>query len=134
MVLIGACTYGSAPRLRYNISSAADPVSNEVFQFVSSAVLSGHEDWVKALAFRLPEAESDPLVLASGSQDATIRLWNVEAIIPKAAKATKFETSPNDELLDAFEASLGDLGDGEEGGRQISLKRHVLTVKTGESR
>ncbi|EGO01971.1 hypothetical protein SERLA73DRAFT_49584 [Serpula lacrymans var. lacrymans S7.3] len=38
----------------------------------------------------------------------------------------------NDELLDAFEASLGDLADGEEGGRQISLKRHVLTVKTDQ--
>lgn len=97
-------------------------------------MLSGHEDWVKALAFRLPEAEGDPLVLASGSQDATIRLWNVETIIPKATEASTSEGSRNDELLDAFEASLGDLGDGEEGGRQISLKRHVLTVKTGENR
>ncbi|EPT02855.1 hypothetical protein FOMPIDRAFT_1159982 [Fomitopsis schrenkii] len=103
-------------------------------QFVSSAVLSGHEDWVKALAFRLPEADGDPLVLASGSQDATVRLWNVEAIVQKATEASKPEGSQvNDELLDAFEASLGGLGDGEEGGRQISLKRHVLTVKSGEN-
>jgi hypothetical protein len=35
----------------------------------------------------------------------------------------------SDDLLDAFEASLGDLTDAEEGGRQISLKRHILTVK-----
>lgn len=34
-----------------------------------------------------------------------------------------------DDLLDAFEASLGDLGEGEEGGRQISLKRHIVSVK-----
>ncbi|KAI0728765.1 WD40 repeat-like protein [Fomitopsis betulina] len=103
-------------------------------QFVSSAVLSGHEDWVRALTFRLPEASSNPLVLASGSQDGTIRLWNVDAIVQKASETSKSEGSEvNDELLDAFEAALGDLGNGEEGGRQISLKRHVLTVKTEEN-
>lgn len=35
-----------------------------------------------------------------------------------------------DDLLDAFEASLADPTEGEEGGRQISLKRHILTVKS----
>lgn len=35
----------------------------------------------------------------------------------------------SDNLLDAFEASLGDVGDAEEGGKQISLKRHIITVK-----
>ena len=35
----------------------------------------------------------------------------------------------SDDLLDAFEASLADPTEGEEGGRQISLKRHILTVK-----
>ena len=134
MVPIVACTYGSARKLRYNTSPTTDSFTDGYFQFISSAVLSGHEDWVKALAFRLPEAEGDPLVLASGSQDATIRLWNVEATIPKATEASTSAGNRNDELLDAFEASLGDLGDGEEGGRQISLKRHVLTVKTGENR
>ncbi|EEB96975.1 hypothetical protein MPER_03797, partial [Moniliophthora perniciosa FA553] len=34
-----------------------------------------------------------------------------------------------DELLDAFEESLGDFADTEEGGRQVSLKRHILSVK-----
>jgi elongator complex protein 2 len=38
----------------------------------------------------------------------------------------------SDDLLDAFEASLGDLTDAEEGGRQISLKRHILTVKSDQ--
>lgn len=38
--------------------------------------------------------------------------------------------SGGDDLLDAFEAALGDLQDGQEGGRQISLKRHVLTAKS----
>ena len=39
-----------------------------------------------------------------------------------------------EQLLDSFEASLGDLAEGEEGGRQISMKRHVLTVGTVDGR
>lgn len=75
--------------------------------------------------------EGQPLVLASGSQDATVRLWNIESW-QKALVPIKGMTSDNlnDNLLDSFEASLGDIGENEEGGRQISLKRHVLTVKT----
>ncbi|KAH9844010.1 WD40 repeat-like protein, partial [Rhodofomes roseus] len=103
-------------------------------QFVNSAILSGHEDWVKALAFCPPRSDGDPLILASGSQDATIRLWNVEALTSKSPESLVSERGEvSDELLDAFEASLGDLGEGEEGGRQISMKRHVLTVRTGEN-
>ena len=74
--------------------------------------------------FRPPVFAGEPLILASGSQDATIRLWNVEAFI-------KDERTSNDDLLDAFEASLGDLADDAScGGMQISLKRHILTVKS----
>ncbi|KAF9534863.1 WD40 repeat-like protein [Crepidotus variabilis] len=100
-------------------------------QFVSAASLSGHEDWIRSLAFRQPTSEDSPLVLASGSQDATIRLWNIEPrkkiVTAKAGGTDDFV----DELLDNFEASLGDLGESEEGGRQISLKHHIITVKTG---
>lgn len=39
-----------------------------------------------------------------------------------------------DDLLDAFEASLVNLEDTEDGGRQISLKRHILTVKSASGR
>lgn len=85
--------------------------------------MPGHEDWVKCLAFQPPRANGDPLILASGSQDATIRLWNIE---PLKLEST---TEAGDELLDAFEASLGDMGEGEEGGRQISLKRHIVSVR-----
>ncbi|KAL6306683.1 WD40 repeat-like protein [Sparassis latifolia] len=100
--------------------------------FVSSVVLSGHEDWIKGLAFRQPVLDDEPLILASGSQDATIRLWNVEPFTKKSTEATPSapENDLSGELLDAFEASLGDLTDAEEGGRQISLKRHILTVKS----
>lgn len=103
--------------------------------FIRSVTLSGHEDWIRALAFRAPSTPNDPLVLASGSQDGTIRLWNVESFTKMQAQSqthTKYSgDDPSDDLLDAFEASLGDLGaDSEEGGRQISLKRHILTVKS----
>ncbi|KAK7061666.1 Elongator complex protein [Favolaschia claudopus] len=104
--------------------------------FVRSATLAGHEDWVKSLAFLPPSSPKDPLTLASGSQDATIRLWKIETY-------TRYDiTSPadrppdalSDDLLDAFEASLGELADAEEGGRQISLRRHIVTVKSDEAR
>lgn len=62
-------------------------------------------------------------MLASGSQDATIRLWNIEPL------KLGLTSGGGDELLDAFEASLGDMDEGEEGGRQISLKRHIISVK-----
>ena len=39
-----------------------------------------------------------------------------------------------DDLLDTFEATLGGTADGEEGGKQISMKRHVLIVKDGNGR
>lgn len=97
---------------------------------MQSLSLAGHEDWVKSLAFRLPSSDNDALVLASGSQDATIRLWNIEPHVRKQAIPSSNSADPlNDGLLDAFEASLGELDDTEEGGRAISLKRHMLTVK-----
>ncbi|KIP12875.1 hypothetical protein PHLGIDRAFT_61192 [Phlebiopsis gigantea 11061_1 CR5-6] len=101
-------------------------------EFVSSLSLAGHEDWVKSLVFYQPEDPSCPLVLASGSQDATIRLWNIEPFVRKQTpvSASSGSDSLSDDLLDVFEASIGELDESEEGGRQISLKRHILTVKT----
>jgi len=104
-------------------------------QFVQSATLSGHEDWIRCLAFKIPDCDESPLVLASGSQDGTIRLWNIELWTKTSPTTLKNQSvEPTDELLDNFEASLGDLVDGEEGGRQVSLKHHILTVKTGATR
>ena len=97
-----------------------------------SASLSGHEDWVKSLAFQQTSSSQESLLLASGSQDATIRLWNIEPIMKKSSDTPANGLS--DDLLDAFEASLANVGDAEEGGRQISLKRHILTIKTGAGR
>ncbi|KAI0028203.1 WD40 repeat-like protein, partial [Vararia minispora EC-137] len=91
--------------------------------FVPAAQLPGHEDWIRALAFLPPSSSYTPLTLASGSQDATIRLWTIEPI----AKAEP--AADADELLDAFEAALGEVGDAEEGGRQITLKRHIAMIR-----
>ncbi|KAJ7047434.1 WD40-repeat-containing domain protein [Mycena alexandri] len=103
--------------------------------FVRSAVLSGHEDWVRSLSFQNPTAPEEPLTLASGSQDATIRLWRIEKLKRHANSSVNSRPSDalSDDLLDVFEASLGDLADAEEGGRQISLKRHILTVKSDQT-
>ncbi|KAF9462581.1 WD40 repeat-like protein [Collybia nuda] len=104
-------------------------------QFVHAAVLTGHEDWVRGLAFLDPIAAGQPLVLASGSQDATIRLWAFEPWIAETSTRLSHPTETrSDDLLDAFEASLGELGDTEEGGRQISLRRHIITVKEAQRR
>ena len=63
--------------------------------FVFQASLSGHEDWVRSLAFALEDphrsGDSD-LLLASASQDRYIRLWRVhagEALPPAAAGGNK---------------------------------------------
>ena len=69
-------------------------------------------------------------MLASGSQDNTIRLWQIRQA-PESGKK-----DATDELLDAFEAALGDLsGDtAEAGGRTISLKQHAIGVRLNDGR
>lgn len=88
------------------------------------------------MAFK-PASDGDSLVLASGSQDATIRLWSIEAwqrVTSLSTASTSAIGELSDELLDVFEASLGELGEADEGGKQISLKRHILSSKSGSGR
>ena len=73
-------------------------------------------------------------MLASGAQDATIRLWNIEAFTRSTLTSQDQPTATADALLDAFEASLVNLEDSEDGGRQISLKRHIITLKSPSGR
>ncbi|KAF8639641.1 hypothetical protein AX17_000906 [Amanita inopinata Kibby_2008] len=102
--------------------------------FIHSAALAGHEDWVRGLAFRFPSPPGQSLILASASQDSTIRLWNIDRDVSENVRQDTASRELKDELLDNFEASLGDIGDAEEGGRQMSLKRHILTVKSDHAR
>ena len=68
---------------------------------MSAAVLPGHEDWVKCLAYKSPAREGDPLILASGSQDATIRLWNIEPFTRSTLSSSdESGDRATDELLD----------------------------------
>lgn len=89
---------------------------------------------MRALSFRpVASSSNGPLLLASGAQDNTIRLWQ---ILPTTAIQ---KNNTTDELLDAFEAALEDVdnavGDsGEASGRTISLKQHVLAVKMNDTR
>lgn len=124
---ITASRYGYVQTTQYVPKSCTlkSNAISDLQQFVQSAKLAGHEDWIRALAFH-QVTEDQPLLLASGSQDGTIRLWNIDPIV--SAKQT-LDTA-EDDLLEAFEASLGEVGEGEEGGKQISLKRHVLTTKS----
>lgn len=89
---------------------------------------------MKSLAFQHNIAGPSTLILASGSQDGTIRLWSVEPVTKKAASSDESSAALTDELLDSFEASLGDVGEGEEGGRQISMKRHIFSTKNKDGR
>ncbi|CCA67278.1 related to ELP2-29 kDa subunit of elongator and elongating RNA polymerase II holoenzyme [Serendipita indica DSM 11827] len=101
-------------------------------QFAEAAVLQGHEDWIKALDFSLLYTAEDGIsyiTLASGSQDGTIRLWDIRQAPEAVDKPTKGDL--DDQLLDAFEASLGEVG-AEETGRQISMKQHIVKVTDGE--
>ncbi|EED12518.1 RNA polymerase II Elongator subunit, putative [Talaromyces stipitatus ATCC 10500] len=55
------------------VFSAQDTTAQEI-DFIRSAKLSGHEAWVRSLAFRKFDNE---YILASASQDKYIRLWKV---------------------------------------------------------
>ena len=68
-------------------------------KFVSAATLPGHEDWVKCLAFKPTDAEHDSLILASGSQDATIRLWNIEPFSRSSLGASGSSAGEADEVF-----------------------------------
>ncbi|EIN10688.1 WD40 repeat-like protein [Punctularia strigosozonata HHB-11173 SS5] len=99
----------------------------------NATTLAGHEDWIRSLTFRPPTSQQEPIILASGSGDSTIRLWNIEPQ-EETRSSRGADDGLSDELLDAFEASLGNPIGGEEGGRQISLKRHSVNIRTPDGR
>ena len=101
------------------------------WQFIHTLTLPGHDDWVKAVAFSEPT--DSLLTLASGSQDNTVRLWVITPSASSGSTQSAVPTQLSDDLLDSFEASLESIGGADvaegEGGRQITLKRHLFGVK-----
>jgi len=53
-----------------------------------AGVLTGHQDWVRALDWTLVEGSTSKGLLASGSQDAKIRLWKVQLAASGALTGT----------------------------------------------
>ncbi|CAE6456006.1 unnamed protein product [Rhizoctonia solani] len=99
-------------------------------EIVFALSLEGHEDWIKALSFSPYSSEDDTtLTLASGGQDGYIRLWAIKPNTPKPIDPKS--TDPTDDLLDAFERSLNEVGL-DEPGRQLSMREHVFSVRGSE--
>ncbi|KAG8962991.1 hypothetical protein FRC03_003541, partial [Tulasnella sp. 419] len=99
--------------------------------FTLSVNLEGHEDWIRCLDFSdmgTSDNSDTSLTLASGSQDGYIRLWLIK---PKE----EFQgQSATDDLLDEFERSLADFGDSGEGGRRLSNRSHLLSVRSADGK
>lgn len=91
--------------------------------------MSGHEDWVRSLDFCLSveNVDDQPLTLASGSQDGTIRLWTITPA-PVNQEVPSDSDVLDDQLLDAFEATLTDMNN-DEHGKQVSMKQHLIKLQ-----
>ena len=68
-------------------------------------------------------------MLASGSQDGTIRLWTITSHLRSSQASVNMDLK---DLMDDLEASAE--GTVEEDGRQISLKSHIFYVKTEDEK
>ncbi|ELU41553.1 elongator complex protein 2 [Rhizoctonia solani AG-1 IA] len=100
-------------------------------EIVFALSLEGHEDWIRALSFSpfSPESDDPSLTLASGGQDNYIRLWLIKPTVPKPVSLESTDpTDPTDELLDAFERSLNEVGL-DEPGRQLSIHGALFLVR-----
>lgn len=85
-------------------------------QFQLSATLTGHEGWIRALAFtrETSDANSD-LLLASASQDKYIRLWRLH----RGDELPAASTALNDPALGGF-------------GKSLSNKAHWISSATSK--
>ncbi|TIC17714.1 WD40 repeat-like protein [Wallemia mellicola] len=97
--------------------------------FVKSLSLEGHEDWVRALTFGTFSTEhGDNLVLASGSQDGYIRLWNISTHSTQNRESKENvhidKTTLNSALLDDFERKMEEA---DANSSSLSTKSHVFT-------
>ncbi|TIB19093.1 hypothetical protein E3P92_00194 [Wallemia ichthyophaga] len=95
--------------------------------FVKALSLEGHEDWVRALSFaNFPSDNGDNLVLASGSQDGYIRLWNITTHLDNKPnlQVNLDKSTLNSALLDDFERKMQK---SDATTSSLSTKSHVFT-------
>lgn len=121
-------------------------------QFTYALSMEGHMDWVRCLDWSplpkktksdLTSETQEELFLASGSQDAYVRLWSLTSI--SQAIAAKLEPQQDaegdgeldDKLFEEFEKRLnGGGGGGEDDDTvgQVSMKSFVVSVKDFDGR
>ena len=75
-------------------------VSSRDRDFCYQAILTGHEDWIQAIAITKEDSgEGSDLLLATASQDKYIRLWRI-------TRKEKKSSSTNGDVLATFEQTL----------------------------
>ncbi|KAK0530646.1 Elongator subunit elp2 [Tilletia horrida] len=127
-------------------ATASDPSPSARPAFTLALQLSGHEDWVRALAFaRVSESE---LILASGGQDNYVRLWriarhsNASEGVTAAANATR---QADDDYIEKLmrKIELGDENQDDQAATQsgseqqpslLSANSRAFSIGTGAER
>ena len=75
-------------------------------------------------------------MLASGSNDNSIRLWNIQQHVPEEVTKNEDVTEKNstEDSLHTNEASTGELKGGGKVDRRVSMKQYMLTAKSLDGR
>jgi elongator complex protein 2 len=79
-------------------------VSPTKIEFTSAAILKGHEDWIRGLAFTTSNSD---ILLATASQDRYVRLWNITKSTTQVKSDTDAMYPPPLANLYSLTASLG---------------------------
>ncbi|KAJ3209151.1 Elongator subunit elp2 [Dinochytrium kinnereticum] len=95
--------------------------------------LQGHTDWIRSIdittftatennSATLPEFSDGDILIASSSQDKTIRLWKITSSVSR---------NSSNAASDGFDSMLASLSGGsQEGGVKLSTKAHMFSIDT----
>jgi elongator complex protein 2 len=97
--------------------------------------LSGHEDWVRCLAlasYFIKDSDiPGHLILASGSQDGSIRLWLIKSLSATSPLAVVHDAkATHDQILDSIP---DDSKYAVDSSSQIESKQHVFKLTTDDT-